>query len=586
MKNATNQTLALYARHLRPYLGATIFVVACVVANSILHNIVPLYFKDFFDILSTHSAADANVVGMLLTVLAYIAGLEGINWILRSVAGFCISGIQSNVLADLHQLCFDNLHRHSFSFFHNNFVGGLVKRVNRFVNVFELLFDQILWNLISAAVNVITILVILTARSLWLGVIVLGWTIAFLILNWFLTKIKTPYDIHHAEAETKVSSHLADTVSNSVSLKLFNGYQREKTFFAKLLTTARDLQNKRWTLDSWFDAAQTLLIIILEIGIFYAAIRLWHQGILTAGDFVLIQSFLISLFTEVWGVGRTLRRISEGLSEAQEMTTILQTPFEILDKPGAQDLRITSGELVFKNISFTYHAKRSIFDGLSLAIAPQQKVALVGPSGSGKSTIVKLLMRMYDLDGGSIKIDGQDITEVTQESLWASMSLVPQDPVLFHRPLIENIRYGKPDATDEEVVAAAKLAHCHEFIEKLSEGYQTMVGERGVKLSGGERQRIAIARAILRNAPILILDEATSSLDSESEHLIQDALDHAMQSKTVLVIAHRLSTIMQMDRIIVLQHGKLIEDGTHAELVKQRGMYAGLWKLQAGGFIE
>jgi ABC-type multidrug transport system fused ATPase/permease subunit len=268
------------------------------------------------------------------------------------------------------------------------------------------------------------------------------------------------------------------------------------------------------------------------------------------------------------------------------MTTILDTPHEVSDIPGATDLQITDGSICMDNVSFGYHNSRTIIDKFTLHIAPKEKVAIIGPSGAGKSTIIKLLMRNSDVLDGSITVDGQQINKLTLESLWTHMSLVPQEPILFHRSLMENIRYGRINATDEEVIAAAKLAHCDEFIRSFADGYETLVGERGIKLSGGERQRVAIARAILRNAPILILDEATSSLDSESERLIQDALAHLMSGKTVIVIAHRLSTIMHMDRIVVMENGRIAEEGSHRTLLSiPDGLYRKLWQLQAGGFI-
>ena len=383
-----------------------------------------------------------------------------------------------------------------------------------------------------------------------------------------------------------VSGHFADTITNNASVKLYNGLLPEAKTFHALLEKAQGIQRLRWNLDGMFEAAQALLVVGLEIGLFYVAVHFWQRGVLTVGDFVLIQAYVISLVNEIWGFGRTIRRISEAMADASEMTALFEKPFEIQDQPQAPHLIVHDGQIKFSDVHFTYHEKRPMFNNLSLAIKSGEKVAFVGPSGSGKSTLVKLLLRMYDVNGGQITIDGQSIAAVTQESLWKAISLVPQEPVLFHRSIMENIRYGKPDATDEEVIAAAHVAHCHEFINRLPEGYATIAGERGLKLSGGERQRISIARAVLRNAPILILDEATSSLDSESERYIQDALTHIMPGKTVIVIAHRLSTIMQMDRIIVIKHGTVAEQGTHANLLAKKGVYADLWKLQSGGVIE
>ena len=347
------------------------------------------------------------------------------------------------------------------------------------------------------------------------------------------------------------------------------------------------MQKFTWNLENYFEALQGFLMIGLEIGIFYLGIRLWEQGSFTVGDFVLLQSYILIVFMKIWDFGRVMRHLYRDLADAEEMTEILETSHEIVDSHDAKDLKVAKGEIEFSDVVFSYRKTRKIFSKFNLKIKPNERVALVGPSGSGKSTITRLLLRLHDISGGKILIDGQRIKKVTQDSLWRNISLVPQDPILFHRTLMENIRYGKTDATDEEVFEAARLAYCHEFISEFPEGYDTYVGERGVKLSGGERQRVVIARAILRNAPILVLDEATSSLDSGSENLIQNALDNLMKDKTVIVIAHRLSTIMKMDRIVVIDKGDIVEEGTHTALLKKRGgVYKKLWELQAGGFIE
>ncbi len=328
-----------------------------------------------------------------------------------------------------------------------------------------------------------------------------------------------------------------------------------------------------------------LMVISINAILLFVAGRLWLLGMLTLGDIILLQSYLLGTFDRLFGINRVLRRFYDTLADAEEMVAILELPHGVADTKDAKQLIVKNSSITFTDVSFHFHTNRPILSRLDLSIAAGQRIALVGPSGAGKSTITRLLLRLYDIQEGSIEIDGQDIAKVTQDSLRDAIAFVPQEPVLFHRSLMDNIRYGRRDASDEEVVEAAKQAHCHEFISGLADGYNTFVGERGVKLSGGERQRVAIARAILKNAPILVLDEATSSLDSESEHLIQDALATLMQNKTVLVIAHRLSTIMKMDRIIVLEGGTVVADGTHDELLSQGGLYHKLWSIQAGGFI-
>jgi len=317
------------------------------------------------------------------------------------------------------------------------------------------------------------------------------------------------------------------------------------------------------------------------------AVRWWQRDLLTVGDFVLIQSYLFSAVMLVWDFGRIMMRIYERLAEAEEMTEILSLPHGVVDKKGSKKLKVKSGEIKFEDVSFKYEDGEKVIKDFNLEVKPGQTVALVGLSGSGKSTLAKLLLRLYDVDSGRILVDGQNIAGVSQESLRHSISLVPQDPILFHRSLMENIRYGRFEATDEEVIAAAKLAYCDGFISKLKDGYGSMVGDRGIKLSGGERQRIAIARAILKNSPILVLDEATSSLDSESEKYIQKSLTNLMKGKTVVIIAHRLSTIKKADRIVVISNKKIVEDGNHNQLIKAKsGIYRKLWNIQVGGFIK
>jgi ABC-type multidrug transport system fused ATPase/permease subunit len=304
------------------------------------------------------------------------------------------------------------------------------------------------------------------------------------------------------------------------------------------------------------------------------------------GTFVLVQAYIISINNSLWSFSRIVRDMTEGISDAKEMVEMLHLPHEIQDIPNATALNVPKGLIEFKNVSFSFGENKPVFNKLNLSIKAGEKVALIGSSGAGKSTLVKLLLRLNDIQGGEISIDGQNIKNVTQESLRENISLVPQDPALFHRTLMENIRYGRRDATDEEVINSSKLAHCDIFIKEFPYKYETFVGERGIKLSGGERQRVAIARALLKNAPILVLDEATSSLDSHSESLIQDALQTLMKGKTTLVIAHRLSTIRKMDRIIVLGKDGILEEGSHEQLIQKHGMSARLWNLQAGGFAD
>ena len=585
MKQHTKKTLINFWRHSLRYKWGIILSVTAILGASMLNVVVPLYFKKFFDLLTSGQLVVSIVEG-LVSILVTIAVLRAIQWLCWRVATFTANSFQSKIITDLVNDCFAFLHRHSFGFFIDNFVGSLVKKVKWFGRAFEVISDRLLWDLLPLVANVGIIIYVLSRRDYRLALGVVAWLIIFLIVNGFFVRYKLRYDVLRSQAETRTTGFLADTITNQSTVKLFGGYRREVGGFGKISEDLRRLRKLTWDLGSLFEAVQGLLMTLLEIAILFMAIRLWQKGILTVGDFVLIQAYLINIFARIWDFGKIIRQIYESLADAEEMTVILETPHEITDAPGATALVVPEGRMQFQRVDFNYRQTRQVFKRFTLEVLPHERLALVGPSGAGKTTLIKLLVRMHDVTAGRILIDGQDIVRVTQQSLRKNISLVPQDPILFHRSLLENIRYGRPEASDEEVIAAAKAAHCHEFISSLTDGYQTYVGERGVKLSSGERQRVAIARAILYNAPILVLDEATSSLDSESERLIQDALDTLMVGKTVIAIAHRLSTIKRMDRIVVIDSGIIVEEGSHQQLVqKTGGLYQHLWKLQAGGFI-
>lgn len=585
MEYNTRKTLEIYLTHCAKYKLWGSIILLSSISGAATNVIAPLYYKKFFDILVSGQTKEATVNG-LIAVLVSILILQFIGWISWRTASFSSTYFQSKVIADLSNTCFKYLHKHSFSYFNNNFTGSLVKRVSYFPRAFETIADRITWSFLPLIVSISIITTVLFLKNTLMGVVIVIWLIFVVALNWVLANYKLKFDIRASEAKTTATGFLSDSITNNSNVKLFCGYKREVDAFAALNDKVRTLSQFTWNLNNIFEAVQVFFMVGLEVGIFYFGVILWEKGKFTVGDFVLLQAYVLIVDQYIWNLGRIIRETYHDLADAEEMTVILTTPHEIVDVPKAKELEVREGKIEFKNVDFYYHQTRKIFERFSLDIAPHERVALIGPSGAGKSTVVKLLLRNYDIARGKILIDGQDISKVTQESLWKNVSLVPQDPILFHRTLLENIRYGKPEAADEEVIRAAKLAHCHEFIGSFSLQYDTYVGERGVKLSGGERQRVAIARAILRNSPVLVLDEATSSLDSESENLIQDALNNLMKDKTVIVIAHRLSTIAKMNRIICIDNGQITESGTHEELLKlKNGQYRKLWELQAGGFI-
>ncbi len=585
MQYLTKHTFRIFWQHLWHYKWSVLVILFGVIGGAVTNIIAPLFYKQFFDVLVNSSGVREG--NALVVILGKISLVYFLGWLCWRAVTFFMAYFQTNAMADLENTSFSYLHKHSVSFFNNNFVGSLVKKVNRFSHSFEMITDMIVWDLLPMIVITASVIFVLTKKNILIGLGILAWVVVYILINYFFSIYKLKYDTQRAALSSKVTGVLADTITNHSNVKLFNGYERERNLFSQVVGEFQKLFQFTWNLGNYFEAGQAMFMILLEIGVMYYAIILWQKDILTVGDFVLLQSYLLNIIMRLWNFGRLVRKYYENMANAEEMTEILMTEHEIKDVKNAKNLKIISGEIEFRAVNFNYNQTRQIISNFDLKIKAKEKIALVGPSGSGKSTLLNLLLRNYDLVSGDILIDEQKINKITQESLWRNISFVNQDPVLFHRTLQENIAYGKPDASFEEIVQAAKLAYADSFINSFSEKYQTFVGERGVKLSGGERQRVAIARAILKNAPILILDEATSSLDSESEELIQDALSNLMKNKTVIVIAHRLSTIMKMDRIIVLNQGKIVEQGTHQELTnKNGGLYKKLWEKQVGGFIE
>lgn len=569
----------------RPYKWSLFFVLFCVVLVNLVSIITPLFYRQFFDVLTINS--DKTILAArLITIIFYIAILHTILWTLYRLHAFSNSKFQARVIAKLKQQAYDYLMQHSYGFFSNNFTGSLVQRVNRFARAFERMADRIMWDLFSLLLRTISIVIILTFINKIIALVVLVWAIVFIIFNVFFSLWKIKYDLKVSEIDSRVTGYLADTITNQNTVSLFNRSDFESKGFKNITYEQSKITIFNWNLMNLMEAGQSALGFSIEFVLFYVAIKYWQQGLITVGFFVLMQVYVLYLVDQLWSFTRITRDIYQAYADAKEMVEIMALPHEIKDVPNAKELKIIKGAIEFRNLNFSFNQTRTILKDINVLITSGEKIALIGPSGAGKTTFVRLLLRLYQQTSGEILIDGQDIAKISQESLRKNISLVPQDPLLFHRTLAENIAYGKPDASREEIEEVAKLAHCDEFIKDLPFGLETYVGERGIKLSGGERQRVAIARAILKNAPILILDEATSSLDSHSELLIQDALQHLMAGKTTIVIAHRLSTIQKMDRIIVVDDGRILEQGSHQELLNNKNsLYKKLWSLQAGGFL-
>lgn len=413
--------------------------------------------------------------------------------------------------------------------------------------------------------------------SLWLGI--------YVYVSYLLARRCRVYAQDFAEARSLVTGKVVDSVTNVMNAKMFARRKYEEDYLTDYLNHEVDHALRTyWYMEKlrWFQFTAAMVLMIAMVGY---ALKIWSEGDMTVGEFSMVAGLAIMLIEAARGLSRSFLEFFEYLGNISDGVSVFVQSHEIVDQPAAPALKVTRGEIEFDDVSFTYKEGLSVFENLSVTIAPKQQVGLVGFSGSGKSTFVNLMLRLFETQRGAIRIDGQNILDVTQDSLRENISMIPQDPQLFHRSLMENIRYGRLEASDDEVIEAAKKAHAHEFIMQTEKQYDSLVGERGVKLSGGQRQRISIARAILKDSPILILDEATSSLDSHTEKQIQQALKTLMQGRTVVVIAHRLSTISHMDRILVFDQGRIVEDGSHQQLLLRDGHYAHLWNMQAGGFL-
>ncbi len=584
-KVGVSHVLKYFWRAISPQKWLFYYTLIAFTVPSIIELLIPLLYKKFFDLFQKGISKEL-LAPQLTKIIIWVLIAHGIIWLFRQTGFFVMNDFVSKTMARIRQLSFDYMIKHSYSFFANNFGGALVQRVSRFARAFDRLNDRLFFNFIPLIIQVGGTIIVVYLQQPIIAYIIIIWAGIMLIYNYAFSTWKLKYDIAAARADSTTTAFLADSLTNQNTISSFTASERESYGFRDTTDSQAKIQKLSWDIGIFKDGIQVGLIFIVEFLLFYYAIKFWQKDLITIGTFVLIQIYILNLAERLWDFGRIIRDTYESFADSKEMVEILETPYEVRDVPTAGKLEVREGNIEFKDVSFAFHETRTVLDKINVEIKGGEKVAFIGPSGAGKSTLVKLILRMYDVSSGEILVDGQNIKEITQDSLRGNISLVPQDPVLFHRTLLENIRYGREGATDEEVIEAARLAHCDEFIESLPLKYETFVGERGIKLSGGERQRVAIARAILKNAPILILDEATSSLDSHSESLIQDALDKLMKGKTSLVIAHRLSTIRKMDRIIVMKEGKIEEDGSHEELLKkEESLYKTLWNLQAGGFL-
>ncbi|MBQ2639017.1 ABC transporter ATP-binding protein [Candidatus Saccharibacteria bacterium] len=524
----------------------------------------------------------------LLPLALLLVGEEVVrHFIIGPIRMYCVWEMEIRTMRDLSLQCFDSISAQSMQFHSDRFSGSLISQTNNFVSSYEKLMDEFFWNIFPVILDILFAIIILAPRAPLFTTVLVSIVVIFIIISIFWSKRLSKISKKEAVAYNRRTGQLADAISNIGSVKSYANEKYEQKRFLSSLHNVYKISQRFLFENTKRNYCFNTIFLMINIGLII--FMLYGQNFfgLSVSTIVLIINYSDTISGDLWSVHSVFKSLNRIFGDSHEMTLNLDLEDDVVDLPGATKLKINSAEIKFSDVAFKHQdAKVAIFKDFNLNIKPGERVGLVGVSGSGKTTLTKLLLRFADVDQGEIAIDGQNIKYVTQDSLRKNIAYVPQETALFHRSIAENIAYGKPEATFTEIQHAAKLANADEFIKVLPNGYETLVGERGIKLSGGQRQRIAIARAILKDAPILVLDEATSALDSESEALIQEALRKLIKGRTSIVIAHRLSTVMDLDRIIVLEAGKIVESGSHAELLKAGGTYAKLWSHQSGAFLD
>lgn len=549
---------------------------------------MPIYSGRLIDAVSSPGLGHADALHAALRSLGLMAVLGALLVCGRHIGFLAIIRLTTRLMTRFASNAFWRVQRFSTDWQANNFAGSIVRRVTRGMWATDLMNDTLLLALLPAVVVLVGSSVLLGLRWPAMGAIVAAGAVLYITLSIALSLLYVAPAARLSNAQdTRIGGAMADAVTCNAVVKAFGAEKREDLRLSKVVDKWSIRTFRTWTRGTRSGTVQLLVLLALRITVILFALLLWWRGRATPGDvaFVLTSYFIIHGYLR--DIGQHVANLQRSVNDMEEMVEIDSLPLGIVDREGAKPIRVHSGDIRFDHVTFRYGAHATpLFSDFSLHVPGGQRVGLVGHSGSGKTTFVKLLHRLYDINDGQILVDGQNIAAVRQDSLRAQMALVPQEPILFHRSLAENIAYGRPNASREQIEHAARLAHAEEFILRQPKGYATLVGERGVKLSGGERQRIALARAFLADAPVLILDEATSSLDSESEALIQEATERLMIGRTSIIIAHRLSTVRMLDRILVFDHGEIVEEGTHDQLVgRADGVYKRLFDRQALGLL-
>ena len=588
--STTRRTLHYYWQVTRKHLG--LFV--ALMASTFLFVALLSYGNPYVMSLVVDRVSEGSIASdqVFSTYGPYIVALIAINLVGQAASklqDYTMYKLEIAAAYDLATMSFDALCNQSMSFHSNRFGGTLVSQTSKFMSAYQQLLETITFPFLPVVCSVIFTCAILAPRVPLYVVILMVLLAIYACVSYYMYKRILSLNEKAASAQNQLSGELSDSVANILAVKTSGREDYERALFDQANRNVVERDSKRmWaSLTRGIITAAITVVIMSVVAVFIAGGNAWFG--ITPGTLVMMFTYTYTVTNQFNFINNGLQRFNRAFGDASGMTATLDEPRLVADKPGAPAMVVREGTIDFQNIGFYYtdgNVKTPVFEDFNLHIPAGQRVGLVGLSGAGKTTLTKLLLRLSDIQDGRILIDGQNVADCTQQSLRRSIAYVPQEALLFHRTIAENISYGRPDATMEQIREAARQANALEFIENLPQGFDTITGERGVKLSGGQRQRVAIARALLADCPVLVLDEATSALDSESEALVQDALKTLMRGRTCIVVAHRLSTVASLDRIVVLDHGKVAEDGPHAELIKAGGEYAHLWDRQTGAYLE
>ncbi len=576
-KNPVSFGILISKLHKKWVIGALFFVSVA----TFLDRLSVIVLKNLTDAISTSPIVINSVWiwAIWFPVIYFIAmscwrgsGFTGMQWFM-------------NFRLSAYQKLYEYLTLHSKDYFNSRFAGSLTNKISNAVDGIEYLFEKALWQFIPVFTGLVVYIIFAWLSDFRLGLILALWSLMFLGINFYFARKLQSYSYKSAESESTLKGTIVDSISNISLVHEYAYISGEREYIEKFVKKMRDAGLKSWLVSEWTLVLNGTLIFIFMLLMIATSIYLFQNHIISVGVVVMVVAIVGDISSQFVFIGQQIRDTVGYYGQAKEGLEEILSEHIIADVSDAKNLVVSKGTIEIDSIDFSYE-KTGVFKDFSLSIPAGQKIGLVGRSGAGKTTFASLLLRHFDVQKGSVQIDGQDISQITLESLRQAIAFVPQDTSLFHRTIHENIGYSNPKATELEIKKAAKLAQADEFIQKLPNGYDTLVGERGVKLSGGQRQRIAIARAFLKNAPILVLDEATSSLDSESENAIQVSLEELMKDRTVIAIAHRLSTLKKMDRLVIIEDGKIVEDGTTDELLKKtNGIFKNMWDHQVKGFI-